>query len=473
MSSAMKELQTLRKPGPTGPGGRCTVASSRMASTFSTESFIEVTGGTLVVLSSETGEPVGKPIHIGPEPCVVGRGNHCQVVLDDPQVSTSHCEVTATDKGVRVRDLDSRNGTFVHQARLDKGAYLSSNARLRCGQTWLAVGVTSREKVPLLQARSYGPIVGGSAVMRRIYARLASIAPHDLCVLITGETGTGKELVAEAIHKASRRGSGPFVVIDCTTIPASLAESRLFGHEKGSFTGAVSRQVSPFIEASGGTVFFDELGELPLEVQPKLLRALDARQIQSVGSNRYQPIDVRIVAATRRNMHEEINAKRFRDDLYHRLAQAIIHVPPLRERTEDIPYLLARFLADVGDPEALARIDQPALDRLLRHDWSGNVRELRNVIVTAHAVSNGGPIEVTEFLDPRRAPGEVRLADRGSPPRSFAARKNELLEVFEREFFGELHKNARGNVSEMARISGLSRPTVRQYLVRYGLRVSD
>jgi DNA-binding NtrC family response regulator len=444
-----------------------------MISTVSSESFIEVTGGTLVVLSSETGEPVGEPVHIGPEPCIVGRGDHCQIVLDDPHASTSHCEVTATDKGVRVRDLDSTNGTFIHQARLDKGAYLATSARLRCGQTWLAVQVTSREAVPIAKSRAFGPIVGGSSAMRRIYTRLASVAPHDLSVLITGETGTGKELVAQAIHKASRREAGPFVVIDCTTIPAALAESRLFGHEKGSFTGAVSRQISPFVEASGGTLFFDELGELPLEVQPKLLRALEARQIQSLGSNRYQSIDVRIVAATRRNMHEEINAKRFRDDLYHRFAQVVIHVPPLRERTEDIPYLVARFLAEAGDPEALTRLDQPTFDRLLRHDWTGNVRELRNVILSAHAVSDGGPIEAAEFLDPRRTPGEIELSERASSKGSFVARKNEVLEVFEREFFGQLHRNARGNVSEMARASGLSRPTVRQYLARYGLRVSE
>jgi len=309
--------------------------------------------------------------------------------------------------------------------------------------------------------------------MRRIYARLASLAPHDLSVLITGETGTGKELVAEALHRASRRAGGPFIVVDCTTIPASLAESRLFGHEKGAFTGAVSRQVSPFVEASGGTIFFDELGELPPEIQPKLLRALEARQIQSVGSTRYQAIDVRVVAATRRNMHDEINSKRFRDDLYHRFAQAIVHVPPLRERAEDIPDLVARFLADLGDPEAVTRIDKPTLDRLVRHDWLGNVRELRNVIVTAHAVSDGGPIEVTELLGARRPAGAAPPSDPISSTRSFPVRKSELLEVFERQFFTELHKSAGGNVSEMARMSGLSRPTVRQYLDRYGLRVTE
>jgi DNA-binding NtrC family response regulator len=440
-----------------------------MATTSKAQNFIEVTGGTLVVLSSETGEPTGPSVPIGPEPSVVGRGEHCALVLSDPLVSASHCEITATDRGIRVRDLDSTNGTFLHQARLDNGVDLTAGARLRCGDTWLALRVEHTASIPVSLSGSFGPIVGRSTPMRRIYERLAAIAPHDLTVLVTGETGSGKELVAEAIHRASRRATGPFVVVDCTTIPASLAESRLFGHEKGSFTGAVSRQDSPFVEANGGTIFFDELGELPLEVQPKLLRVLETRQIQSVGSTRLQPIDVRVVAATRRNMHDEINSKRFRDDLYHRFAQAIIHLPPLRERRDDIPILVRRFLEDLGDSEAFARIDKPSLERLIRHDWSGNVRELRNVIVTAHAVSRGGPIEVSEFL------GDLRPARAGdsagaSATRSFAVRKSEVTDSFEREYFRELHEDARGNVSEMARISGLSRPTVRRYLDLYRLR---
>ena len=448
-----------------------------MVSTVATADSIFVTGGTLVPLSGETGDPVGQLVPIGPEPCIVGRGDHCDVVLDDPRVSTSHCEVVATPAGVHVRDLRSRNGTFVHKVRLDGGGYVTSDARLRCGETWLALKVEGPRAVPMSTSASFGAIVGHAAAMRRIYARLASVAPHDLSVLITGETGTGKELVAQAIHQASRRRAGPFVVVDCTTIPTSLAESRLFGHDKGSFTGAVSKQISPFIEAAGGTLFFDELGELPLDVQPKLLRAIEARQIQSVGSTRYQPIDVRIVAATRRNLHEEINAKRFRDDLYHRFAQVTIHVPPLRERPEDIPGLVARFLGDVGDPDAVSRIDKPSMDRLMRHEWGGNVRELRNMIITAHALSNGGPMDVAEGLGSRRAGGgedgaHGPPAERASASGSFTLQRNQVLEVFEREFFRALHKDARGNVSEMARMSGLSRPTVRHYLERYGLRAS-
>jgi DNA-binding NtrC family response regulator len=223
------------------------------------------------------------------------------------------------------------------------------------------------------------------------------------------------------------------------------------------------------VEARGGTIFFDELGELPEDVQPKLLRALEARQIQSVGSTRYQPIDVRVVAATRRDMHREMNAKRFRDDLYYRFAQAVIELPPLRKRPEDIPDLVARFLADLGDPGAVDRIDKPTLDRLVRYDWPGNVRELRNVIVTAHAQSNGGPIEVADFLGARAR--VIATPDRRTG--SFHDQKRELLQTFEAQFFADLYRETAGNVSEMSRRSGLERAMVREYLVRHGLRGAD
>jgi DNA-binding NtrC family response regulator len=304
--------------------------------------------------------------------------------------------------------------------------------------------------------------------MRRIYAQLAKMASHDLSVLVTGETGTGKELVARTIHEASRRREGPFVTIDCTTIPASLAESRLFGHEKGAFTGAVGQHTSPFVDAEGGTLFFDELGELPADIQPKLLRALEIRQIQSLGSNRYKPFDVRVIAATRRNLHVEMNAKRFRDDLYYRFAQVVVELPPLREHPGDIPDLVRRFLSDLGDPGAIGRLDQPSLDRLVRHDWPGNVRELRNVLLAAHAQSEGGPIEVAEFLGSRL--GGVVLSDPASSLGSFHVLKRETLDALERRYFVKLNREADGNLSEIARKSGLSRPQVREYLQRHGLR---
>jgi DNA-binding NtrC family response regulator len=376
----------------------------------------------------------------------------------------------ATDKGVLVRDLDSRNGTLVNQVRLEHGScvYLTADARLCCGQTWLAFRSAGRDQVPVSTSHMYGRLVGSSVGIRRMFAQLAKISRHELSVLITGETGTGKELIAQAIHQTSKRSDGPLVTVDCTTIPAALAESKLFGHEKGAFTGAVARHVSPFHDARGGTIFFDELGELPLDVQAKLLRALEARQIQSVGSNRYEPIDVRVIAATRRNMHAEMNAKRFRDDLYFRFAQVVIAVPPLRDRPEDIPDLVERFLAELGDPSAMSRIDAPSMDALMRHEWPGNVRELRNVVTAAYAESDGGPILVADLLGSRG--GALGLGERGSTSQSFHVRKRDLLDAFEQDFFARLYKETDGNLSEMSRRSGLSRPQVREYLERLGLR---
>jgi DNA-binding NtrC family response regulator len=441
--------------------------------TSDSETFVEVTGGTLVALAARAGDAHGSPVPVGSRRCIVGRGDFCQVVLRDPQVSTSHCELIATDRGVRITDLGSRNGTFVNQVRLPEGGavYLAADARLRCGQTSLDFHIVGQEQVPVSSAMTFGPLVGGSLPMRQLYAQLAAIAPRDLSVLITGETGTGKELVAKAVHDASRRRNGPFVIVDCTNIPASLAESALFGHEKGAFTGAISRHVSPFVAAKGGTIFFDELGELPLDVQPKLLRAIEARQIQAVGAHRYEPIDVRIVAATRRNLHAEMNARRFREDLFYRFAQVVLEVPPLRERTADLRDLVARFFAELDDPGALTRIEPLSFERLVRHDWPGNVRELRNVVMVAHASSDGGPIELGDFLGGKT--GGVRLSDPPSAAQSYQVQKRELIERFDRAYFEALHRETGGNISAGSRRSGLSRARVREYLHRYGFRSTD
>jgi DNA-binding NtrC family response regulator len=442
-----------------------------METTVRNDDSLEVTGGFVVTLS-EHGEPVGQPVRIGPDPCVVGRDTHCQVVVSDPEVSSSHCELLATERGVLVRDLASTNGTFVNQVRV-KEAELPTDARLCCGRTRFSIRVTGSERVPISNAASFGKLVGRSQAMRRLYTKLAKIAPHDLSVLITGETGTGKELVAHAIHEASRRRHKPIVVVNCTTIPVSLAESTLFGHEKGSFTGASTRRISPFVQAQGGTLFFDELGDLPAEVQPKLLRALENREIQSVGSTRTEKIDVRIVAATRRDMHAEVNAERFRNDLFYRFAQAIVDVPPLRARPDDIPDLVARFLADVGDPGATTRIDDASRDRLKSYDWPGNVRELKNAVAVAYAQSEGGPIDFVELLSGAGPRSTGMLSDRTSLMRPFADQRQELLERFERDYFTKLAQAAGANVSEMGRLSGLARKTVREYLEHYKLRDSE
>jgi DNA-binding NtrC family response regulator len=431
------------------------------------EGSIEVIRGDLVVLSADM-LPAGAPVPIGPEPCVVGRGDHCRVSIPDRHLSTSHCAFRATKEGICITDQESLNGTWVNLVRLKPGdsAYLVSNGRVRCGQTWFDVRVTGREQVPFSSAFAFGPLVGHSVAMRQLYTKLARVAPTDLSVLITGETGTGKELVAHAIHQASRRHGKPFITVDCTNIPVALAESKLFGHEKGSFTGAVARKRSPFVEANGGTIFLDELGDLPLDVQPKLLRALEARQIQAVGSTSYESIDVRVVAATRFDLHVEMNAKRFREDLYFRIVQDVVTTPPLRERPEDIPDLVGKFIAKSEDPGAISRIDPPAMDRLKRHDWPGNVRELRNVVLVALAHSSGGLIDFSEALRPH---GGVHLSDPISAAQSYAV----LMNGVQREYFTRLYAEANGNLSAMARKSGLARSRVRDYVRMFELRAPE
>ena len=342
-------------------------------------------------------------------------------------------------------------------------ALLTKPTRLRCGDTLLECRPGKAERLPIAKGDHFGPLTGATPAMRAIYEKLRVIAPTNLSVLIEGETGTGKELVAKAIHEASRRAKGPFVVVDCGGIPATLAESELFGHERGAFSGATSKRVSPFVTASGGTIFLDELGELPPEVQPRLLRVLAEQRVKAVGSNVYVPVDVRVVAATRRDLLEEINEGRFRDDLFFRIAQERIDLPPLRERTDDIPLLAKRVMEGLGETKAFARVTPESLDRLARYDWPGNVRELRDVVARAHAFDDGGAIDLGKFLHEHARP-RTKTA-RGTGGARWRQRTyDESKEEHDREFFSGLYEASRRNQSEMARRARLSRETVRTYM---------
>jgi DNA-binding NtrC family response regulator len=417
----------------------------------------EVRGGTITALSEDASIP---RLVVGPDPCVIGRHTGCAMVLFDKKVSGTHLEVMATEHGLRVRDLGSRNGTYLGDHRVVE-LLLSKPASLRCGDTTLECRPGKPERVSLSKSERFGPLTGATPHMRVLFDKLRMIAPTGLSVLIQGETGTGKELVAKAIHEASDRASRPFVVIDCGAIAASLAESALFGHERGAFTGADTRRASPFVEASGGTVFLDELGELPVNLQPKLLRVLAEQRVKSVGSNRYEPVDIRVIAATRRDLLEEINQGTFRDDLYFRLAQARIDVPPLRERTGDIAPLIRRMLADEGKEAAYRRVTPESLDRLERHDWPGKVRELQNLVTVAMAYDRGGPIDLAEHVNPRAESRVPRRKGTGVwRNRTYAQSKRE----HDKGFFAGLYEASGGNLTEMARKSGLNRETVRIYL---------
>jgi DNA-binding NtrC family response regulator len=417
----------------------------------------QVRGGTFSVVGAQD-----DALNVGTEPCIIGRRPGCHLVLADKKVSATHCEVVATERGVRLRDLGSTNGTYLGDFRVVE-ALLDKAATIRCGDTELEFQPGGAERVSVSKAETFGRLVGTTPAMRALFERLRLVAPTTVSVLIEGETGTGKELVAQAIHEASDRMKRPFVVIDCAAIPSNLAESQLFGHEKGSFTGAVSKRISPFVEAKGGTVFLDELGELPLEVQPKLLRALAEQKIKSVGSNEYTPVDVRVICATRRNLLEEINRGAFRDDLFFRIAQARITVPPLRERLDDIAPLVRHMMEDADKESAFRRISAEAIDRLMRHDWPGNVRELKNLVSLALAYDRGsGSIALADHLTndggptlQSRKPSSKPLVDR-----PYADSKRE----HDRSYFTALYQAAGGNLTEAARRARLDRETVRSHL---------
>ena len=432
-----------------------------MDSTIVAKGKFEVRGGKLTITK---GKGNRADLEIGADTVVVGRNEACDLVLDDKKVSAVHMELVATERGVRVRDLGSRNGTFVGDTRIGE-VYLLKPTVISCGDTILDFAPASPEQVDLPDSAEFGPLVGTGASMRTVFERLRKAAPTELTVLIGGETGTGKELVAQAIHRASARANKPFVVVDCGSIPPSLAESALFGHERGSFTGAVDARKSPFAEADGGTIFLDELGELPVDVQPKLLRALAEQRIKSVGSNSYRPVNVRVIAATRRDLVREVNEGNFRSDLYFRVAQIKVELPALRNRLEDIPALVRRMMVDLGDEAAYGRITNDSLERLMRHDWPGNVRELRNVVAVALAFGKEGPLDLAQHLSPLTSTAES-TPTRG---RTFQDAKRDVLARFERDYFTALYAECTGNVSEIGRRAAMERAHVRGYLRRHGI----
>jgi DNA-binding NtrC family response regulator len=416
-----------------------------------------------VVRGGTARTPDGTAYAIDVDPVVVGRDAGANVVLaSDPEVSMAHCELRAMADGILVRDLGSTNGTFVGAFRVREGVVRTPTTVI-VGRTQLVVEPSAEHRVDVGWADGFGPLVGRSPRMRRVFGVLERIAPTPLSVLISGETGTGKELVAKAVHDASPRAKQPFVVVDCGSIPPTLAESILFGHEKGAFTGADMRRKGALAEADGGTLFLDELGELPPELQPKLLRALSERQVKRVGASAFEPIDVRVLAATRRDLSAEMNAGRFRSDLYFRIAQVRIELPPLRERAGDIPRLVDDVCVRVGRREHTAAVVAWIEQNLATHDWPGNVRELVNVAsVAATLADTPGAIDDVLALTRDPSTDEAR-----APITAFAEAKRQSLQEFERAYFGALHESAGGNVSEMARQSGMERHHVRAYLRKH------
>jgi DNA-binding NtrC family response regulator len=335
------------------------------------------------------------------------------------------------------------------------------------------------------EARAGDPLsvlAGSSPAMRDVVARLGRAARTSISVLLLGETGTGKEIAARALHEASPRRSGPFVAVNCAAVSESLLEAELFGHERGAFTGADRARPGLFVQAHGGTLFLDEIGETSPAMQAKLLRALESGEVRPIGGATSRAVDVRVVCATRRDLAAEVRRGAFRADLYYRLAHLCVELPPLRRRLQDLPDLVSALLGQLGAPGAAPRIGPEALARLARHAWPGNLRELKNVLRVALSFDEGGPLDpsryVTELGGGEPSPASERVPMSQPLSRPFS-QVTELpayasaLDRFDRRYYARLIALAGGNLSEIARRAGRDRKTVRKRLDELGLQYGE
>jgi len=406
--------------------------------------------------------------------CSIGSGEGNAVVLADPTVSRFHCEIIVADRRARVRDLASKNGTVVEGIQI-VDAFLRASCVIRLGASTVRFELADgTHAVPLSVRPSFGRMIGHSVAMRTLFSRLERAAATDATVLLDGETGTGKGEAAEAIHVQSARAAGPFVVLDCSAIPENLLESELFGHERGAFTGATQRRVGVFEEANGGTLFVDEIGELPPALQPKLLRVLETRAVRRVGGAGTQAVDVRIIAATNRDLRAEVNAGRFRADLYYRLAVLRVTLPPLRERSDDLRELAAGLLERLGaSPERRARLlaRPDLLGALERSEWPGNVRELRNFLERCLVYDDVIPHEDEAMGAPgARAATSVAAAPSLLPRRPFPLAREEAIVAFERAYLQDLMREHGAHKNAAAAAAGIGRVYLYKLLTRHRLR---
>lgn len=393
--------------------------------------------------------------------CTIGSSKDCDVVIDDRAVSRTHVELELAPEGIRVTDLGSRNGTFYLGQRIERMVLgLGATIQVAGIQIALECDAHALDTVALGET-SFRGMVGVSTVMRRLFGTLTRLDGSLATVLVEGESGVGKELVARAIHDGSRVASGPFVAVNCGAVARELVASELFGHRRGAFTGAVDNRKGAFESADGGTLFLDEIGELPLDVQPMLLRAIEAREVRQLGTDQTKPVKVRIVAATNRNLEEEVAAGKFRQDLYYRLAVVKVIAPPLRERPEDIEPIAQKFAAAAG----LDALPSDIIERLKARGWSGNVRELRNAI-EAYAVLGVLPDE--GVARPPLIQSAIALF--ADPSCSYEEQKEAMNAIFTSAYLHKLMAAANGNQSLAARTAGLDRTYLGRLLLKYGMR---
>lgn len=449
----------------TRSGGTSVVDATRRARVAN------VTRYTKTRITVVSGPDAGKTLDFAAHSVRIGTAVDNDLVLVDDSVSRYHCEIVPSDKGLRVHDVGSTNGIVANGIALID-AVLRGSITLRLGETELIIrpltDVVPRERAA---EERFGEVLGVSAKMRELFADLARVAPTDLPLLIEGETGTGKDLVAESIHRASPRAAHPFVVFDCGAVAPTLAESELFGHERGAFTGAVGARPGVFEEANKGTVFLDELGELPKDLQPKLLRVLEKRELRRLGGSKVISIDVRLIAASNRNMLAEVQRGNFREDLYFRVAGAHVVVPPLRNRMDDLPILVQHFMSSQRPPRAIEEVSPEVWEMFRSYRWPGNVRELRNAVQRMLVM----PERAIRSVSPTPAPESgksvvaerAELADEAVAPLRVA--RKEANNVFEREYLRAVFKKAEGSITRAAAIAEVSRQIISKLVRKHGL----
>jgi transcriptional regulator with GAF, ATPase, and Fis domain len=407
-----------------------------------------------------------------PSRVLIGKSPVCEVRLSDQEVSRRHAAFEIVETRLELTDLDSTNGTRVDGVAVAK-AYLGGGETVRLGKSALRVERTEQTPGKFVADNHFGRVRGQSARMRRLYPLLRRIADSDVPILIEGETGTGKEHLAEALHEQGPRAKSPLVVFDCTAVAPNMIESELFGHERGAFTGAVSPHRGVFERANHGTLLIDEIGELPLELQPKLLRAIERSELTRIGGEREIRVDVRLMFATRRDLDQEVQKGRFRDDLFHRIAVARVELPPLRARRADIPLLATLFCSEFGaDPQQI--LTEELLGRWQDQAWPGNVRELRNTVLRRVALGEL-QLEPLEESEETHSTREARPhVNAGDPIARILAlelpldeARGRMVEEFERRYLEQVLAAHGGSVTRAAVAAGIARRHFHRLKSRY------